>query len=106
MRPARHRGYRFNRGGEGAAVIIRLPLNPDSAVPADAMSKKQTFRSEGNGSLPLSGHRSLVFKLKSKTYNGEVQSSEQDFETLQLGAFATPGLLLAQGRIGLTADRY
>jgi hypothetical protein len=35
--------------------------------------------------------------MKSKTYNGEVRSSEKDFETLQLGAFATPGLLLAQG---------
>jgi len=27
-------------------------LNPDSAVPADAMSEEQTFRSEVNGSLP------------------------------------------------------
>jgi hypothetical protein len=35
--------------------------------------------------------------MKSKTYNGEVRSGEKDFETLQLGAFATPGLLLAQG---------
>jgi len=35
-------------------------LNPDSAVPADAMSEEQTFRSEVNGSLPLSGHRSSV----------------------------------------------
>ena len=34
--------------------------------------------------------------MKSKAYNGEVRSSEKDFETLQLGAFATPGLLLAQ----------
>jgi hypothetical protein len=42
--------------------------------------------------------------MKSKTYNGEVRSSEKDFETLQLGAFATPGLLLAQGPIGLTAE--
>jgi hypothetical protein len=37
-----------------------LLLNPDSAVPADAMSEEQTFRSEVNGSLPLSGHRSSV----------------------------------------------
>jgi hypothetical protein len=44
------------------------------------------------------------FKLKSKTYNGEVRSSEKDFETLQSGAFATPGLLLAQGPIGLIAE--
>jgi hypothetical protein len=42
--------------------------------------------------------------MKSKTYNGEVRSSEKDFETLQLGAFATPGLLLAQGPISLTAE--
>ena len=42
--------------------------------------------------------------MKSKTYNGEVRSSDKDFETLQLGAFATPGLLLAQGPVGLTAE--
>ena len=42
--------------------------------------------------------------MKSKTYNDEVQSSEKDFKTLQLGAFATPGLLLAQGSLGLTAE--
>jgi hypothetical protein len=42
--------------------------------------------------------------MKSKTYNGEVGSSEKDFETLQLGAFATPGLLLAQGPVCLTAE--
>jgi hypothetical protein len=41
--------------------------------------------------------------MKSKAYNGEVRSSEKDFETLQLGAFATPGLLLAQGPVDLTA---
>jgi hypothetical protein len=44
------------------------------------------------------------FKMKSKIYNGEVRSSKKDFETLQLGAFATPGLLLAQGPVGLTAE--
>jgi hypothetical protein len=33
-----------------------------------------------------------------------VRSSEKDFETLQLGAFATPGLLLAQGPVGLTGN--
>ena len=35
-------------------------FNPDSAVPTDAMSEEQTFHSEVNGSLPLSGYRSLV----------------------------------------------
>jgi phosphoglycolate phosphatase len=33
-----------------------------------------------------------------------MRSSEKDFETLELGAFATPGLLLAQGPVGLTAE--
>jgi hypothetical protein len=42
--------------------------------------------------------------MKCKAYNGEVRSSEKDFETLQLGAFATPGLLLAQGPVDLTAE--
>jgi hypothetical protein len=42
--------------------------------------------------------------MKSKTYNGEMRTSEKDFEPLQLGAFATPGLLLAQGLEGLTAE--
>jgi hypothetical protein len=45
------------RGFQPGKVII-----PDSAVPADAMSEEQTFRSEVNGSVPLSGHRSLVVK--------------------------------------------
>jgi hypothetical protein len=40
------------------------------------------------------------FKMKSKTYNGELRGSEEAFETLELGAFATPGLLLAQGGAG------
>jgi 6-phosphogluconolactonase/glucosamine-6-phosphate isomerase/deaminase len=39
--------------------VIRQ-INPDSAVPADAMSEEQTFRSEVNGSVPLSGHRSSL----------------------------------------------
>jgi hypothetical protein len=42
--------------------------------------------------------------MKPKTHNGEVRSSEKDFETLQLGAFATPGLLLAQGPVCLTRE--
>jgi hypothetical protein len=33
-----------------------------------------------------------------------MRSNEKDFETLQLGAFATPGLLLTQGPASLTAQ--
>jgi hypothetical protein len=33
-----------------------------------------------------------------------MRRSEKDFETLQLGAFATPGLLLAQEPVGLTLE--
>jgi hypothetical protein len=68
------------------------------------MSEEQTFRIDGNGSLPLSGYRSSVLQDESATYNDEVRRSEKDFETLQLGAFATPGLLLAHGPVGLTAE--
>jgi hypothetical protein len=42
--------------------------------------------------------------MKCKAYNGEVRSSEKDFESLQSGAFATPGLLLAKGPVDLTAE--
>jgi len=35
-------------------------VQPDAAVPADTMSEEQTFRSEVNGSLSLSGHRLSV----------------------------------------------
>jgi hypothetical protein len=42
--------------------------------------------------------------MKSKTYNGEARSNDKDFETLALGAFATPGQLLAQEPVGSTAE--
>jgi hypothetical protein len=43
--------------------------------------------------------------MKSEIYNGAGAKQRKDFETLQLGAFATPDLLLAQrpGRF-LTAE--
>jgi hypothetical protein len=42
--------------------------------------------------------------MKVRPYNGEVRFSEKDFETLELDAFATPGLLLAQRTVSLTAE--
>jgi hypothetical protein len=59
------------------------------------MSEEQTFRTEVNGSVPLRGTEMIGSQMESKTYNGEVRSSEKDLETLQPGAFAAPGLLLA-----------
>jgi hypothetical protein len=52
----------FERRGFNLKVSLGLVhrVIPDSAVPADAMSEEQTFRSEVNGSLPLSGYRSSV----------------------------------------------
>jgi hypothetical protein len=47
------------------------------AVPADAMSEEQTFRSEVNGSLPLSDIDRRWFKLKSKTYNGQGEAAKR-----------------------------
>jgi hypothetical protein len=79
---------------EEQGVFSSSKMRHDS-VGADAMSEKQTFRSEVNGLQPLSGHRSSVVQ-------DEVRSSEKDFETLQLGAFATAGLLKAP--VGLTAE--
>jgi hypothetical protein len=35
--------------------ILESWLNPDSTIPADAMSEEQTFRSEVNGSLEMKG---------------------------------------------------
>jgi hypothetical protein len=62
------------------------------------MSEEQTFRTEVNGPLPLRGLDHRWFRMKSKSYNGEVRSSEKNFDTLQLDAFCTPGSLLAKPR--------
>jgi hypothetical protein len=39
----------------GGNALYLSWFNPDSAVPADAMSEEQTFRSEVNGSLEMKG---------------------------------------------------
>jgi len=46
-------------------VVLWNAFNPDSAGPADAMSEEQPFHSEVNGSLPLSGHRSVGLTAES-----------------------------------------
>jgi hypothetical protein len=79
-------------------------VNPDSAVAIDATSEQQTFRSEANSSLPLSGRRSSVVDWKSKTYNNRVRKRET---TLKLNGWvssllqARPSVVLA---IGSTAE--
>jgi hypothetical protein len=60
----------FHKSGDKAVRLGTIQteedwgFNPDSAVPADGMSEEQTFRSEVNGPLPLSGYRSSVVKDK------------------------------------------
>jgi hypothetical protein len=71
-----------------------VPINPDSAVAAEA---EQTFRSERSLSLRLIRLRRKWVCASERTSIIGVRSSQKDFETLELGAFATPGLLLAQG---------
>jgi hypothetical protein len=68
------------------------------------MSEEHTFRSEVNGSLPLSGHRSSVVQDENLVTIVKCEVAKKDFETLQLGAFATPGLLVARGPYVLTAE--
>ena len=68
------------------------------------MSEEQTFRRERNGSLPRADIDHWWFRMKSKPCNDEARSAEQDFETVELGAFATPGLLFAQKPVRLTPE--
>jgi hypothetical protein len=79
-------------------------MNPDSAAAIDAKSEAPPFRSEVNGSLPPSGHRSSVLDEKFKSHNNEVRNIEKDFEISELGAFATPGLHLAPVPVALIAE--
>ena len=39
-------------------------MNPDAAVPADAVSEEQTLRSEVNGSLPNQRSKFNLFKVQ------------------------------------------
>jgi hypothetical protein len=73
-------------------------FNPDSAVAFEVKSEEQTLRSEANGPVPPSGHRSSVVDEEPYTHNEGVRKSENAFETERLGVFATPGLLLAHAR--------
>jgi hypothetical protein len=65
-RPAQQKGAVIEGSGklfdvsEKSFRSIQLDDTFYSAASADAMSEEQTVRSEVNGSLPLSGHRSSV----------------------------------------------
>jgi hypothetical protein len=62
-------------------------FNPDSAVGINAKSEEQTLRSEANGSLPLSEHRSSLFDDVVRPEQLTVEEGEHDFETARLGVF-------------------
>ena len=46
-----------------------VELIPDSAVENGERREEQALRSEANGSLPLSGHRSVVVAEKFKNHH-------------------------------------
>jgi hypothetical protein len=72
-----------------------FPFNPDSAVGVAAKSEEQTFHSEANGLLPLSGQHTLVLCFLAGFHNNALPMTKKDCETIESGVFAIPGLLLA-----------
>jgi len=64
-------------------------FNPDSAVAIDKKREAQPFRSEVDGFLPLSKHRSAVFGGGIKPYRNDVRWRKM---TLKLHS-RTPSLL-------------
>ncbi len=74
---------------------------PDSAVAIDKKREAQPFRSEVDGFLPLSRHRSAVHRGMSSLIATTRAKAQNDFETSQSDAFAAPGFHLASGNCGI-----
>jgi hypothetical protein len=72
-------------------------FNPDSAVATAAKSEEQTFHSEANKLLPLSGQHTPVDCLVSKFHDDGLPRTKKDYETAKSDVFAIPGLSRAHG---------
>jgi len=70
-------------------------LNPDSAVAINRNREAQPFRSEVDGFVPLSRHRSTVLEEDTTPHSNDVRECKNDFETSQSDAFAASGFHLA-----------
>src|SRR5215510_11876788 len=77
---------------------------PDSAVAIDRKREVDSFRSQVDGFLPLSRHRSTVLREDTKPHRNDVRECKNDFETSQSDAFAASGFRLASDILGLTAE--
>jgi hypothetical protein len=85
--------------------LILAVINPDSAVAIDKKREAQSFRSEVDGFLPLSRHRSAVLRGDVKPHSNDLRKAQNDFETSQSDAFAAPGFHLASGNCGIRDKR-
>ncbi|HVH91530.1 MAG TPA: hypothetical protein VM783_09105, partial [Candidatus Acidoferrum sp.] len=63
----------------------------------------QPFRSEVDGYLPRDRHRSAVLRGQVKPHSNDVRERKMTLKS-QSDAFAAPGLHLASGIFGLTAE--
>ena len=63
----------------------------------------QPFRSEGDGFLPLSRLRSAVLRGQVKPHSNDVRERKMTLK-FTVGRLAAPGLHLASGIFGLTAE--
>jgi hypothetical protein len=61
---------------------------------AQVVSEEQTFRSEVDGFVPLSRHRSAVLRRNVELHHNDSTKAHDDVETSESDAFAAPRLLL------------
>ena len=80
-------------------------LIPDSAVAIDKKREAQPFRSEVDGFLPLSRHRSAVLRGDVEPHRQRRAKAQNDFETSQSDAFAAPGFHRASGNCGIRVNK-
>jgi hypothetical protein len=85
----------------GSVTYVSLtPFNPDSAVAIDKKREAQPFRSEVDGFLPLSRHRSAVLRGDVEPHSNDVRKRKM---TLKLHS-QTPSLLQDSTSLPATAE--